>query len=227
MSFTQARPSPWRSRSSSFWKPRCCGPASARNMPIWAIVKEQRSRAKTGSSSSVSQPGCEEVEMPAELGAARVEALDPRPHRLRKAGLGRLDRRDIDPHAAHAELVHLGEQRVRRILVHVDDAAAARDPDLAHGIEHAGIVAAIGARLHEHEALEAEQPRRAPDSPTAARAAARSAGSRSPRHADSVPPGRTHGNARRTTAAARETRAAASFGWLNGSLLDFGVATAW
>ena len=45
---------------------------------------------------------------------------------------------------------------VRRILVHVDDAAAARDPDLAHGIEHAGIVAAIGARLHEHEALEAE-----------------------------------------------------------------------
>ena len=101
--------------------------------------------------------GSEEVEMPAELGAARVEALDPRPHRLREAGRRRLDRRDIDPHAAHAEAIHLGQQRVRRILVDVDDAAAARDPDLAHGIEHAGIVAAIGARLHEHETLEAEQ----------------------------------------------------------------------
>ena len=53
--------------------------------------------------------------------------------------------------------IHLGEQRVRRVLVDVDDAAAARDPDLAHGVEHAGIVAAIGARLHEHETLEAEQ----------------------------------------------------------------------
>ena len=53
--------------------------------------------------------------------------------------------------------MHLGQRRVRRILVDVDDAAAARDPDLAHGVEHAGIVAAIGAGLHEHEALEAEQ----------------------------------------------------------------------
>ena len=50
-----------------------------------AMVKEQRSRAKTGSSSSVSQPGCEEVELPADLGAARIETLDPRPHRLRRS----------------------------------------------------------------------------------------------------------------------------------------------
>ena len=39
---------------------------------------------------------------------------------------------------------------------HVDDAAAARDTDFAHRVEHAGIVAAIGARLHEHEPLHAE-----------------------------------------------------------------------
>ena len=100
--------------------------------------------------------GREEIEMPAELGAARVEPLDARPHRFGEARLGRLHRRDIDAHAAHAERVHLGEQRVRRVLVDVDDAAAARDADLAHRVEHAGIVAAIGARLHEHEALDAE-----------------------------------------------------------------------
>jgi hypothetical protein len=36
-------------------------------------------------------------------------------------------------------------------------AAAARDPDLAHGIEHAGIVAAISPGLDEHETFDAEQ----------------------------------------------------------------------
>ena len=100
----------------------------------------------------------EEIELPAKLGTARVETCDARPHRRGEAGRQRLHRRDIDAHAAHAERIHLREQRVRRILVHVDDAAAARDPDLAHGVEHAGIVAAIGAGLHEHEALAAEMP---------------------------------------------------------------------
>src|SRR5882757_2455791 len=99
----------------------------------------------------------QEVELPAELGATRIETLDARPHRLREAGCRRFHRRDIDPHAAHAELVHLGEQRIRRILVQVHDAAAARDPDLAHGIEHAGIVAAVGAGLYEYEAFEADE----------------------------------------------------------------------
>ena len=47
--------------------------------------------------------------------------------------------------------------RVRRVLIDIDDAAAAGH--LRHGIEHAGIVAAIGARLNEHEAREAEPPR--------------------------------------------------------------------
>ena len=158
--------------------------------------------------------GREEIEMPAELGAARVEPLDARPHRFREARLGRLHRRDIDAHAAHAELVHVGEQRVRRILVDVDDAAAARDADLAHRVEHAGIVAAIGARLHEHEALDAEMLRERRDSRTAARAAARSAASRSRRHADSDPPVRTHGNARRKHSAARGRRAVARSRWL-------------
>ena len=92
--------------------------------------------------------------MPAELRATRVEAFDPRPHRFRKTGRGRLHRRDVDPHAAHAERVHFGQSRIRRIFVHIHDAAAARDPHLAHCIEHARIVAPIRARLHEHEALE-------------------------------------------------------------------------
>ena len=101
--------------------------------------------------------GMQEVELPADLGAARIEALDARPHRCGEAGRRRLHRRDVDPDAAHAELVHLGKQRVGRVLVHVDDAAAARDADLAHGIEHAGVVAAVGAGLNEHESLDAEQ----------------------------------------------------------------------
>ena len=100
----------------------------------------------------------QEVDLPAHLGAARVEPLDARQHRRGEAGLRRLDRRHVDPDAAHAELVHFGKRGVGLVLVDVDDAAAAAGTDLAHGIEHAGIVAAIGARLNEHEALHAEQP---------------------------------------------------------------------
>ena len=100
----------------------------------------------------------EEVDMPAELRAARVDPLDPLAPLCREAGIIGLDRRLVDAHAAHAELVHLGEQRVRSILVDVDHPAAAREADLPHGVEHAGIVAAVGARLHEHEALHAEMP---------------------------------------------------------------------
>jgi hypothetical protein len=57
---------------------------------------------------------------------------------------------------AHAQRIHLGEQRVRRALVDVDDAATACDTDRAHGVKHAGIVAPIGARLHEHETRDPE-----------------------------------------------------------------------
>jgi hypothetical protein len=98
----------------------------------------------------------QEIELPAELGAACAEPFDARPHRGGEAGRWRLHRRDVDPHPAHPHGVHLGEQRVRRVFVDIDDAAAACDSDLAHGIEHASVVAAIGARLHEHESLEAE-----------------------------------------------------------------------
>src|SRR5262245_14508197 len=99
----------------------------------------------------------EKVELPADLGAARIETLDTRKHGRREARLRRLDRRNVDPHAPHAERIRLREQRIRGVLVHVHDAAAAADPDLAHGVEHAGIVAAIRARLHEHETLDPEQ----------------------------------------------------------------------
>jgi hypothetical protein len=37
--------------------------------------------------------------------------------------------------------------------------AAARRTHLPHGIEHARVVAPVGARLHEHETLEAEAAR--------------------------------------------------------------------
>ena len=79
-------------------------------------------------------------------------------HRLGESGLGRLHRRDIDAYATHAERIEFGEQRIGRVLVHIDDAAAACDAHFAHCVEHAGIVAAIGARLHEHEPLDAEMP---------------------------------------------------------------------
>jgi hypothetical protein len=77
-------------------------------------------------------------------------------------------------------------------------AAAARDPDLAHGIEHAGIVAAISPGLDEHETFDAEQLGERRDSRRAARAAERNAGFPSLQiRKGSVPPGRIYGNARR------------------------------
>ena len=94
--------------------------------------------------------------MPADLSATRVDPLDPLAPDVRKARLGRLDRRYVDAHAAHADRVHVGQNRVRRVLVDVDDAAAARHADLTHRVEQAGVVATVGARLHEHVALDAE-----------------------------------------------------------------------
>src|SRR5262245_40604647 len=94
--------------------------------------------------------------MPAELRAAHIYALDPSAHGLREPGGRRLDRRDVDPHAAHANAIHVVQQCFWYILVHVHDTAAARDADLAHGVEHAGVVATISARLHEDEALHAK-----------------------------------------------------------------------
>jgi len=81
-------------------------------------------------------------DLPAHLHAARIEAFDARKHGRREAGLCRLDRRYIDPDPAHAKLMHFGERDVGLVLIDVDDAARAVGTDLAHGIEHAGIVAA-------------------------------------------------------------------------------------
>ncbi len=97
--------------------------------------------------------GQQEVELPAELGAARLQPLDARQQLVREAGFGRVDRRDVDAHAAHAERVHRRELRIGSVLVDVDDAAAARH--LAHRVEHAAVVAQVSARLDEDEALEA------------------------------------------------------------------------
>ena len=44
-------------------------------------------------------------------------------------------------------------------FVEIDDAAAERRIELAHGVEHAGIVEAVGARLHEDVAHEAKAAR--------------------------------------------------------------------
>src|SRR6185295_12755308 len=62
----------------------------------------------------------------------------------------------VDAHAAHAERVQALELRIRDVLVDVHDTAAELRPDLAHRVEHAAVVAPVGARLHEHEALYAE-----------------------------------------------------------------------
>ena len=62
---------------------------------------------------------------------------------------------EVEPHAAHAGLVHalqLGERRLRRDDRH---AAAAR-PELDKRGEHRAVVGAMSARLHEHRALEAD-----------------------------------------------------------------------
>src|SRR6185503_2471619 len=55
--------------------------------------------------------------------------------------------------------MELLELRARRVLLDVDDAAAFLGPDLAHRVQHAPVVAAVGAGLHEHIALDAELPR--------------------------------------------------------------------
>ena len=96
----------------------------------------------------------EKIEVPAELGAARIEPLDARQQVRREACLRLLHRRDVDPHPADPNRVEPGEQPVRRILVDIDDAAASGHA--SHGVQHTGVVAAVGARLNEHEAREAE-----------------------------------------------------------------------
>jgi hypothetical protein len=68
--------------------------------------------------------------------------------------------RDVDADPPHAELMPVGKLRVgHRGFIEIDDAAPDRRIHLTHRIEHVGVVEAIGARLHEHEALEPDAPR--------------------------------------------------------------------
>src|SRR5262245_9553604 len=125
-------------------------------MPMWAIVKEQRSRANTGKSSSVSQPGWRKSSCQP-ISAHRASRRSIRGSMVaEKPGSGGLTGETLirTPRTPSASI---SASSIRGVLVHVHDAAAAADPDLAHGVEHAGIVAAVGARLHEHETLDPEQ----------------------------------------------------------------------
>src|SRR5712691_10882193 len=98
--------------------------------------------------------------MPTKLAGERGEFCNAREHRGGEAGFGLAYGRNIHADAAHAKLVPLGEFAVGgRSFVEVDDAAPERRVQLAHRVEHAGIVETIGARLHEDEALEAEAAR--------------------------------------------------------------------
>ena len=181
---------------------------------MWARLKAQRILAKTGSSSSVSQPGVRKSRcQPSSAQRAsrrsmrgRIVAEKPGSGGFTGETLMRTPRTpslSISASSASGAFSSTSTMPRQRAM-----------PDLAHRVEHAGIVAAVGARLHEHEALDAEMLARARDSRRAARAAARSAASRSPRRADSAPPGRTHGNARRRSSAARGTRAVVRV-WFN------------
>ena len=125
-----------------------------------AHVRERKRRAQAAQSIHhlCCQPSRQqEIEVPADFGATRIEPQDARQQARGEAGFRLLHRRDVDPHAADPRHIELGEQRVGRVLVDIDDAAASGHA--GHGIEHAGIVAAIGARLDEHEARKAEPPR--------------------------------------------------------------------
>ena len=75
-------------------------------------------------------------------------------------------------------LLHFGKRGVGLVLLDVDNAPRSGGADLAHGIEHAGIVAAIGARLNEHKPLHAEQPGELPNIRRAAPTAGYNAASR-------------------------------------------------
>ena len=96
--------------------------------------------------------------MPAQFGAACIHALDTRHHRLGEARRDRLHGRYINPDPAHADPIHFGEDLVRGILADIDNSAAASDSDFPHRIQHARVVAAVRARLHENETLDAKQP---------------------------------------------------------------------
>src|SRR5450631_403467 len=98
--------------------------------------------------------------MPAELPADLREPADAGQHRGGKASFRLADRRDVDANATYAGGVEAGQFLVAGVvLVEIDDAAPDRRIELAHRIEHAGIVEAVGARLNEYVACETDAAR--------------------------------------------------------------------
>ena len=74
-----------------------------------------------------------------------------------ETGFGRHDRANVDADAANPRGVERLELGVRDVLVDVDDPPGSGQ--LAHGVEHTGVVAAVSARLDEHPPLEPEPSR--------------------------------------------------------------------
>src|ERR1700688_2388215 len=95
--------------------------------------------------------------MPAQFLADPCEPRDAWQHRGGEPGFRLADRRDVDANAADAGSVQIGQLPVAGVvLVEIDDAAPDRRIELAHRIEHAGVVEAVGARLDEYIAHETD-----------------------------------------------------------------------
>ncbi len=92
--------------------------------------------------------GREEIELPADLGAAPAQALDARQELRGQARLVALDGRHVDAHPEDAELLQALELGIGSVFIEVDDAAGFFDSDFAHRIEHTAVVASVGGGLH-------------------------------------------------------------------------------
>ncbi len=63
----------------------------------------------------------------------------------------------VATHAADAGVVHAAQVGIGGGLVDHDDAAASRRAELRHGVQRATVVRAVDARLHDHDAIQAER----------------------------------------------------------------------
>ncbi len=62
----------------------------------------------------------------------------------------------IYAHATNPGRVHVGERASARGVVNDGDTARAR-AELAHGVDRAGIVRAVGARMHDHDPVDMQR----------------------------------------------------------------------
>ena len=124
---------------------------------MWASMKSALRRLQ-GAHQLFGQPSRrEEIQDPSQLGTTGVEPLDAGQERGAETRIGRHDRANVDADAADPRGVERLEFGIGDILVDVDDPPASGQ--LAHGVEHAGVVTAVGARLDEHPPLEPEPSR--------------------------------------------------------------------